>query len=388
MTYTIKNADGSTLTTIQPQTTNTTSTSLALPGYAAPGWGAAANQNFLYLLQNFASPNAPANPIPGQMWFNNNSNDLQIYTTSGWIIVATATWLADQGYITEENLTGYATVAWVEQQSFVTSAILETYSYVTASYISSQSFVTSSTLFSQEYVTQVTVNNSIAAAESSLSSGYVSETYFAGQSFVTSSALSAMEYVTESYITGQSYVTETMLSGYLTANQEITLSGDATGSGTTAITVTLASTGVTPGTYTAVSVDAKGRVLTGGSIQVGDITSALGFLPLSTSDFEASLSGSNGYQMLGSGLIIQWVTGTTDPADDTTPTQAIPWALTFPNALIGASVSTYIASGTSDDLWYQVISSGSNTTQVSVQRQAGSGTFGAETTPFIIGFGY
>jgi hypothetical protein len=50
---------------------------------------------------------------------------------------------------------------------------------------------------------------------------------------------------------------------YLTGNQSITLSGDATGSGTTTITVTLANSGVTAGTYRSVTVDAKGRVTTG-----------------------------------------------------------------------------------------------------------------------------
>ena len=49
----------------------------------------------------------------------------------------------------------------------------------------------------------------------------------------------------------------------LSANQTITLSGDATGSGTTAITVTLANSGVTAGTYRSVTVDAKGRVTAG-----------------------------------------------------------------------------------------------------------------------------
>lgn len=47
---------------------------------------------------------------------------------------------------------------------------------------------------------------------------------------------------------------------YLTANQTITLSGDATGSGTTAITVTLAASGVSAGTYNNVTVNAKGLV--------------------------------------------------------------------------------------------------------------------------------
>jgi hypothetical protein len=50
---------------------------------------------------------------------------------------------------------------------------------------------------------------------------------------------------------------------YLTGNQTVTLSGDVTGSGATAITATLANSGVTSGTYKSVTVDAKGRVTAG-----------------------------------------------------------------------------------------------------------------------------
>ena len=50
---------------------------------------------------------------------------------------------------------------------------------------------------------------------------------------------------------------------YLTGNQTITVSGDATGSGATSIALTLANSGVTAGTYRSVTVDAKGRVTAG-----------------------------------------------------------------------------------------------------------------------------
>ena len=57
---------------------------------------------------------------------------------------------------------------------------------------------------------------------------------------------------------------------YLTGNQSITFSGDASGSGTTSVTLTLASVG-TAGTYTKVTTDAKGRVTSGTTLSATDI---------------------------------------------------------------------------------------------------------------------
>ena len=57
---------------------------------------------------------------------------------------------------------------------------------------------------------------------------------------------------------------------YLTGNQIVTLSGDATGSGTTSIAVTLKSVG-TAGTYTKITTDAQGRVISGTTLVASDI---------------------------------------------------------------------------------------------------------------------
>jgi len=61
------------------------------------------------------------------------------------------------------------------------------------------------------------------------------------------------------------------VSGTNSGDQTITLSGDATGSGTSGVAVTLANSGVTAGTYTKITVDAKGRATVGASLASGDL---------------------------------------------------------------------------------------------------------------------
>lgn len=66
---------------------------------------------------------------------------------------------------------------------------------------------------------------------------------------------------------------------YITGNQTITINGDATGAGNTTIPLTLVNTGITAGTYTKLTVDAKGRATVGALLASLDITTALGFTP-------------------------------------------------------------------------------------------------------------
>jgi len=83
----------------------------------------------------------------------------------------------------------------------------------------------------------------------------------------------------------------------ITANQTVTISGDATGSGTTSITMTLATTGVTAGTYNNVTVDAKGRVTSGSN------TSYLTAVPVATSSALGGVKVGTNIAIAGDGTI-------------------------------------------------------------------------------------
>lgn len=96
-------------------------------------------------------------------------------------------------------------------------------------------------------------------------------------------------------------------------NQSISVTGDATGTGTTAITLTLASVG-TAGTYTKITTDAKGRVIAGTSLTASDI-------PILTaskiSDFDTQVRTSRLDQLAAPAAAVamnsQKITGLADP---------------------------------------------------------------------------
>ena len=88
MSYTIRHTDepnnGS--ITIEDRTIDR-STSLAFPGKNVTAYGTAVGENFLHLLENFASATAPDNPVQGQLWYDStpNSNILKIYDGTTWV---------------------------------------------------------------------------------------------------------------------------------------------------------------------------------------------------------------------------------------------------------------------------------------------------------------
>lgn len=70
---------------VEDQTLNT-ETSLTFVGKNYAGYAQFVAENFLHLLENFAKNTAPANPIQGQLWFDNTAgvNQLKVFDGTTW----------------------------------------------------------------------------------------------------------------------------------------------------------------------------------------------------------------------------------------------------------------------------------------------------------------
>ena len=79
MTYTINKTDGNEITKVPDGTLDSTSTALTLIGRNSTGFGEAINENFVKLLENFASTTPPENALKGQIWFNTETNRLNVF---------------------------------------------------------------------------------------------------------------------------------------------------------------------------------------------------------------------------------------------------------------------------------------------------------------------
>ena len=64
--------------------TSSNDTSLVFPGRNVTGYGQIIAENFLHLLENFASGTQPVNPIEGQLWYDTTNNVLQLWDNTNW----------------------------------------------------------------------------------------------------------------------------------------------------------------------------------------------------------------------------------------------------------------------------------------------------------------
>lgn len=86
MAYTINHTNPSNGSkTVEDKTVNT-ETSIGFPGKNYNGYGEIIAENFLHLLEHFANPTEPVNPVQGQLWYQTSAsgNLLQVYDGARW----------------------------------------------------------------------------------------------------------------------------------------------------------------------------------------------------------------------------------------------------------------------------------------------------------------
>jgi len=187
---------------------------------------------FLMPRMDTTARNNISSPAAGLQIYNTSTNTVDYYNGSGWQQLAT-------GASALNSLNGLTAVS----QTFAVSSLGTDFSVSSSGSVHQFNIPTASS----------TARGLLATADwvtfnSKLTSNLASGTIFIGNS-----------------------------SGSATS---VALTGDATVNNSGVLS--LASTGVTSGTYTRVSVDAKGRVTSGGAILSSDITTSLGYLPLSS----------------------------------------------------------------------------------------------------------
>jgi len=99
MSYIINNSRGNVVAIVADGTVNTTATDLALVGRALTDYGTYENENYVFLLENFANSTEPLQPILGQLWYNSTTDIISSYSTANaWVA------LASQDYVQAQKI--------------------------------------------------------------------------------------------------------------------------------------------------------------------------------------------------------------------------------------------------------------------------------------------
>ena len=83
MAYQIDRYNNTLLTVVEDGTVDQT-TDLKFIGKNYAGYGEIQNENFLFLLENFAGANQPSRPLSGQIWYDTANSKLKFYDGTKW----------------------------------------------------------------------------------------------------------------------------------------------------------------------------------------------------------------------------------------------------------------------------------------------------------------
>ena len=286
--YTLTLTDGSTLTQVLDRQNDTTTTSLTLFGYGSLTWPVDLQNNLLHLMENFCSSTPPEAPLTGQMWFDNALSEINVYDSNGWEGLATRTWVmanfaqgADYGgygVTPQLTFTGdvYGTGSGSITLTLSTSGVAPgVYTKVIVDdrgrVISGGEISATDVLNACSYMPVRSINANFPNADGDVSL----DVNF------TESVNGLYPSATGNIVLNVGVLTINGLEPDSIGNLEIAFSGDVI-STETGFNLTLAPSGADPGIYTKVSVDSKGRVVSGLPLVSSDVQTALGFQPVST----------------------------------------------------------------------------------------------------------
>lgn len=83
MPYVVRRTDGNVQLIVQDGLTDT-SLGITLVGRSYTNYGEAIADNFVRMLENFASGTPPSNPMDGQIWYDKSSAKLKLWKNNGW----------------------------------------------------------------------------------------------------------------------------------------------------------------------------------------------------------------------------------------------------------------------------------------------------------------
>ena len=136
MAYTITKTNGDTLVVV-PDTEKNTDYGITLVGRNYSGYGIYLNDNFISLLENFSKDTAPAQPLEGQLWWNSESNTLQVWQGDVWKrvghLTASGTAPSASGRIVGDQWwdTGNLQLkAWAGESTTTSDSLLRTTGYI------------------------------------------------------------------------------------------------------------------------------------------------------------------------------------------------------------------------------------------------------------------
>jgi hypothetical protein len=131
MSYIINNSRGNVIAVIADGTVNTTATDLSLVGRGLTDYGTYENENYVYLLENFANSTAPLQPILGQLWYDSATDVISAYSSANaWVALASQSYVQAQkvspaftGVPTAPTATAGTNTTQLATTAFVSTAI-------------------------------------------------------------------------------------------------------------------------------------------------------------------------------------------------------------------------------------------------------------------------